>query len=101
LIVTFITAISIIAWVFTPEIVRLLAPGFFAVPGKAELTIELTRVMMPFLLLIALAAQAMGMLNAFNIYGIPALASRFPHRLGCGLCAGISRQPAIGKLHCP
>src|SRR5215203_4867903 len=51
--------VSIAAWIFTPEIVRLLAPGFFAVPGKAELTIELTRVMMPFLLLIALAAQAM------------------------------------------
>jgi putative peptidoglycan lipid II flippase len=90
--------VSIIAWVFTPEIVRLLAPGFFAVPGKAELTIELTRVMMPFLLLIALAAQAMGMLNAFNIYGMPALASAF-FNLGSiigGLLLGYLIGPAIG-----
>src|SRR5574341_95882 len=65
LIMLFIVAISILAWLFTPEIVRALAPGFFDVPGKAQLTIDLTRIMIPFLLLIALAAQAMGMLNAF------------------------------------
>lgn len=98
LIVAVITAISIIAWVFTPEIVRLLAPGFYAVPGKAELTIELTRVMMPFLLLIALAAQAMGMLNAFNIYGMPALASAFFNigSVAGGLLLGYLIGPAIG-----
>ncbi len=98
LIVACITAVSIIAWIYTPEIVRLLAPGFYAVPGKAELTIELTRVMMPFLLLIALAAQAMGMLNAFNIYGMPALASAF-FNLGSiigGLLLGYLIGPAIG-----
>jgi putative peptidoglycan lipid II flippase len=33
--------------------------------------------MIPFLLLIALAAQAMGILNAQNIFGIPAIASAF------------------------
>lgn len=98
LIAAFITAISIAAWIYTPEIVRLLAPGFFAVPGKAELTIELTRVMMPFLLLIALAAQAMGMLNAFNIYGIPALASAFFNigSIAGGLLLGYLIGPAIG-----
>ena len=98
LIVAVITAISILAWVFTPEIVRLLAPGFYAVPGKAELTIELTRVMMPFLLLIALAAQAMGMLNAFNIYGVPALASAFFNigSVAGGLLLGYLIGPAIG-----
>jgi putative peptidoglycan lipid II flippase len=93
-----ITAISILAWIFAAEIVRLLAPGFFAVPGKAELTVTLTRIMIPFLLLIALAAQAMGMLNAFNIYGIPALASAF-FNIGIiigGLLLGFLLGPAIG-----
>jgi putative peptidoglycan lipid II flippase len=98
LIVAFITAVSIFAWIFTPEIVRLLAPGFYAVPGKAELTIELTRDMMPFLLLIALAAQAMGMLNAFNIYGMPALASAFFNigSIAGGLLLGYLIGPTIG-----
>src|SRR3989442_429947 len=77
LIILFIIAISILAWIYTPAIVRVLAPGFFDVAGKAELTISLTRIMIPFLLLIALAAQAMGMLNSFNVFGIPALASAF------------------------
>ena len=37
----------------------------------------LTRVMFPFLLLVALSAQAMGILNALNQFGIPALSSTF------------------------
>ena len=93
-----IAIISLLAWFFTAEIVRLLAPGFFAVPGKAELTISLTRIMIPFLLLIALAAQAMGMLNAFNIYGVPALASAF-FNIGSivgGLLLGFLLGPVVG-----
>ena len=47
--------------------------GFDDAPGKAELTVRLTRVMMPFLPLVSFAAVAMGMLNAENRFGIPAL----------------------------
>ena len=75
--ILFITAISILGWIFTPAIVHLLAPGFFEVAGKAELTIQLTRIMIPFLLLIALAVQAMGILNSVNVFAVPALASAF------------------------
>src|SRR4029434_6209762 len=35
LIIVPITAISILAWVYTPAIVNVLSPGFFLVPGKA------------------------------------------------------------------
>jgi len=72
-----IAVISILAWFFAPSIVYWLAPGFFDVPEKGDLTIHLTRVMIPFLLLVALAAQAMGVLNANNRFGIPSLASAF------------------------
>ncbi len=75
--VLIIAVISILAWFFAPSIVYWLAPGFFDVPGKGDLTIHLTRVMIPFLLLVALAAQAMGVLNANNRFGIPSLASAF------------------------
>ncbi|HWP59454.1 MAG TPA: murein biosynthesis integral membrane protein MurJ [Candidatus Acidoferrales bacterium] len=70
-------SICVAGWLAAPAVVRLLAPGFFEVPGKAELTIALTRIMMPFLLLVALAAQAMGILNAQHRFGIPALAPSF------------------------
>lgn len=61
--------------VFSPALVRLMAPGFAQTPGKFELAVRLTRVMFPFLALVALAAQAMGVLNACGQYGVPALAS--------------------------
>lgn len=57
-----------------PQLVAALAPGYENVPGKTEITILLTRVMIPFLPLISVAAVAMGMLNAEQRYGPPALA---------------------------
>src|SRR5262249_59924592 len=44
---------------------------------KFALTVKLTRIMMPFILLVALAAKAMGILNSRDRFGIPALASSF------------------------
>ena len=58
-----------------PWLVRCIAPGFAAIPGKAELTTTLTRIMFPFLLMVAMAALAMGMLNAKRRFGVPASAS--------------------------
>jgi putative peptidoglycan lipid II flippase len=63
--------------IFCPLIVGLVAPGFQAEPGKFELTVFLARILFPFLLFVALAALAMGILNAQNRFGIPALASSF------------------------
>jgi putative peptidoglycan lipid II flippase len=59
----------LMAW----PLVSALAPGFDDQPGKAGLTVLLTRVMMPFLLLVSFAAVAMGMLNAEERFGVPAL----------------------------
>ena len=67
-------ALLVIGWIAAPWLVRLFAPGFSAVPGKLELTVTLTRVMLPFLPAVALAAVAMGMLNARGRFGLPALA---------------------------
>jgi len=59
--------------VFAEPLVALLAPGFGDVPGKTELTVLLTRIMMPFLPLVSFAAVAMGMLNAEERFSTPAL----------------------------
>lgn len=74
LVVGGIVVVGILA---APWLVDLIAPGFAATPGKTELTIFLTRLMFPFLLLVALAAVAMGMLNAKERFGVPASASSF------------------------
>ena len=42
-------------------------------PGKLELTVLLTRIMLPFLTFIALAAAFMGMLNALHHFFVPAV----------------------------
>ncbi len=85
--------------VLSPQIVRLLAPGFAAVPGKLELAVLLTRIMFPFLLLVALAAQAMGLLNSCGRFGVPALASTFFNlgSLAVGLAVGFTIGRSFGQ----
>src|ERR1700678_4448160 len=61
--------------VFSPQLVAAMAPGFE--PQKAALTVQLTRIMFPFILLVSLAALVMGMLNSKNVFGMPAMASSF------------------------
>jgi putative peptidoglycan lipid II flippase len=66
--------VCVAGWIAAPWLVRLFAPGFDQVPGKLGLTVTLTRVMLPFLPLVALAAACMGMLNAVGRFAAPALA---------------------------
>ena len=70
-----VSALTIIGILCAPWIVALIAGGF--PPAKAALTVTLTRIMFPFILLVSLAALVMGMLNARNVFGIPATASSF------------------------
>jgi putative peptidoglycan lipid II flippase len=70
--VSFLTIAGIVC---APWIVAVLAPGFD--PAKAALTVTLTRVMYPFILMVSLAALVMGMLNAKDVFGVPAMASSF------------------------
>lgn len=60
---------------FSPLFVDLFAHGFHAVPGKFELAVQLVRIMFPFLLLVSLAAQAQGILNACHQFGVPAVST--------------------------
>jgi len=67
------TVLVLLGIVFARPIVTAYAAHYAAVPGKLELTIRLTRVMLPFLTLVAVAAVAMGMLNSLHHYFLPAL----------------------------
>jgi putative peptidoglycan lipid II flippase len=96
--ILFVGTLTLLGTVFAPVLVQLLAPGFHNVPGKFELAVRLTRVMFPFLLLVALAAQAMGVLNTCNRFGVPALASTFFNfgAIGFGLLCGFVIGPHVG-----
>src|SRR5688500_5219735 len=59
---------------FAPEITMLLASEkFTSRPGALELTSQLTRIMLPFLTLLAVAAAAMGMLNSLRRFFVPSM----------------------------
>jgi putative peptidoglycan lipid II flippase len=70
-----LSVICLLGIAFSPQLVALLADGFDA--EKAARTVTLTRIMFPFILLVSLAALVMGMLNAKNVFGMPAMASSF------------------------
>src|SRR3954465_14744129 len=72
----FMSAITLLGIVFAPQLVDLLTWGSWS-PDKTELTILLTRIMWPFMLMVSLAALVMGMLNAKNVFGAPAMASSY------------------------
>lgn len=67
----------ILGIIFAPQVVTAIAGGLQNDKEKFDLTVRLTRIMMPFILLVALAAQAMGVLNARDRFGMPAMASTF------------------------
>lgn len=64
----------VFGFVFAPTLVDAMAPEFSAIEGKRELTVLLTRIMLPFLLIVSMAAIAMGILNSHEKYTTPALA---------------------------
>src|SRR6266704_3013938 len=55
-----------LALIFTPEVIRLLAPGFEKDPGRFTLAVDLTRITFPYLLLMTLVTLYGGILNALN-----------------------------------
>jgi putative peptidoglycan lipid II flippase len=85
LVLAVITGLGMLA---APQIVELMLAGkgfdtvldpnvHFGFADKRELTVYLTRIMFPFLMLVSFAAIAMGVLNSKGIFGIPAWASSF------------------------
>ncbi len=96
--ILFVGALCAIGVLVAPWLVEAFGSGFHQVPGKYELAVHLTRIMFPFLLLVALAAQAMGVLNACNQFAVPAFASFFFNvaSVSTGLFLGFVAGPAIG-----
>jgi putative peptidoglycan lipid II flippase len=64
----------ILGIVFAEPLVRLIVSAdYAATPHQIDLTVFLSRIMMPYLTFIAVAATAMGMLNALHHFFLPAL----------------------------
>src|SRR5438128_8337147 len=93
----FMSVVTLLGIVFAPQLVDLLTWWSWP-PDKTELTILLTRIMWPFMLLVSLAALVMGMLNAKHVFGPPAMASSY-FNLGSiigGVAIGCWLDPHFG-----
>jgi putative peptidoglycan lipid II flippase len=103
----FMSAVTLLGIVFAPQLVDLLTWGSWSADtvsfgdtlvSKTALTILLTRIMWPFMLLVSLAALVMGMLNAKHVFGPPAMASSY-FNLGSiigGVAIGYWLDPHFG-----
>src|SRR6202163_1425204 len=66
-----------VAWLFMPQVIGILAPGFSSDPVRGELAIALTRITFPYLLLVTLVTLYGGMLNVMHRFASAAAAPIF------------------------
>lgn len=94
-----LTVVSAAGVLFAPHIVSIMTPGWIQHPQKFTLTVSLTRTMFPYILLISLAALAMGMLNAQGHFAAPAFAPVLLNLAMIGsavVCAQSMEEPVLG-----
>ena len=66
--------IVLLAEIFMPYLIYLIAPGFYKDPEKLNLAVFLSRITFPFLLFISLASFFAAILNSYNKFAITAAA---------------------------
>jgi putative peptidoglycan lipid II flippase len=81
-----LSAVAVLGIVTAPWIIQLIAPGFTADAGQWRLATRLTRVMFPYLVLVGLAALAMGALQAHGRFFAAALG---PAIANVGMIGGV------------
>ena len=93
--------ICVVGIVFSPLLVQITNFGFHQVPGKFELTVRLTRLLFPFILLVSLASVVMGILNARFIFGLPASASTMFNLVSvtCSVLLAYAFEPQVDWRH--
>ncbi len=71
--VIILTGITVAGILLAPLVVRLIAPGFVAEPGKMELAVVLTQIMFPYLIFIGLTAFFSAIQFTYGSFMMPAL----------------------------
>ena len=69
--------VTILGILFSPQLVKLMFPGFAAQPSKLELTVLLNRLMFPYIFFVSLVALCMGILNTLRHFFTPAISTVF------------------------
>lgn len=82
--------VTILFEVIMPGFIWLIYAGYAEVPGKFELTVDLTRIMFPYLIFISLVALLSGVLNSLTRFAVAAFA---PALLNLALIIGLLIAP--------
>jgi putative peptidoglycan lipid II flippase len=76
-IIIILTSFTIIGIVFSPLLIRIIAPGFGGLGEKYYLAVFLTRIMFPYIFLVSLLSLFSGVLNSLKHFSAPAAAPIF------------------------
>jgi len=79
--------ILVLAWLFTPQLVSIMAPGLSDRPEKFAITVTLTRIAFPYLACMVLFTLHQGTLNAHGYFALPAFA---PSLMNVGVISGLA-----------
>ncbi len=98
-IIFIVGAVCVLGIFVSPWLVELVTSNWSATaPEKYREAVLLTQIMFPFLLLVALAAQAMGILNSMNQFAVPAFSSTMFNigSVAAGVALGFWLGPRLG-----
>jgi putative peptidoglycan lipid II flippase len=87
-----LATLTLLAIVFMPQAMTILAPGFIDEPYRFGLAVELTRITFPYLLLICVVALLSGVLNGLGRFSAAAAA---PILFNLCLIAGLFAAPLL------
>jgi putative peptidoglycan lipid II flippase len=93
--------VTLVGMVFSPWVVRVIAPGFADDPAKFQLTVDLNRIMFPYIFFISLVALASGVLNSMGHFAAPAAAPLLLNAsmiTGVAVCTGFFKGDASTAL---
>jgi putative peptidoglycan lipid II flippase len=81
-----VSAVTILAILFTPHVVLLMAPGFSHEPEKLDLAVALTRITFPYIVFISLVSLMGGVLNSLDKF---AAVAATPIGMNLAMIAGL------------
>ena len=73
----FLLILTLLGILFSPILIRIIAPGFIQIPEKFQLTVTLNQIIFPYLFFMGLFALCMGILNSHRHFFAPAIAPIF------------------------
>jgi len=92
-----LSTVTALAVIFAEPLTRLIAPGFTAKPELFALTVDLVRIVFPYIIQISAVALCMGVLNSVGHFLAPALATSELNTaiiLGAGVAWVLGLDPA-------